>query len=291
MAHPESELLSINPSEIINRLPPDRFSQVCDGFVDFYLPEETLSKTASLLKDGHNVALVTNHQSYFEIETIRYFCQQLNQTSETPIPSLLFYSAPAVQSNIEPLLKLRQPVYQQSGLNLLPIIRDVDRTNKYQDSITPQMSLQTRQSLRFYCETVKKGGCLIISPFESTLQGGRINPMTGQIHGLQPNKEDGLLNLIKKNVFLLPCGIDGSYKVIDPDTHRPSHDFLKSLSHSQPSEKSVTFKIGHLIDPQDPALAGLSSAEIAHQVVLEVAKLISPSAQGAYRQECLDSLK
>jgi len=277
-----------DPSALFKGIPLDRFSQICDNFIDFQVPDETLKETVSVLKKGNNIALVTNHQSYFEIEAIRYFCQRLDEVSDSQISSLLFYSAPAVEANIGILLETRRPVYQQCGLTLLPVIRQVDKTNKYQDNITPEMRLKTRQSLQLYSDTLKQGGCLLVHPFESTLQGGRMNLMTGEMNGLQPNKEDNLINLIKRGFYFLPCGIHGSNKVINPDNNQPSYDFLKALNNIPPLNKPVSFKTGEMISPDSSSISGLPVEQIAHKIVLEIAKLIPPEARGSYRQECPD---
>nr|MCW1948918.1 hypothetical protein [Candidatus Shapirobacteria bacterium] len=242
MASCEKDHLPQNPSKLINGVSMDRFSQVCDNFIDFQVPNQTLEEVSSVLKNGANIALVTNHQSYFEIEAIRYFCQRLNQVSEKPIPSVLFYSAPAVESNTKFLLETRLPIYRQHGLILLPIIRQVDKTNKYQECITPEMRSQTRKSLQLYADTIKQGGCLLIHPFELTLQGGRLNLMTGEINGIQPNKEASLVSLIKSGFYFLPCGVDGSYKVINPDNNQPSCDFIKALNNIPSSNQPVSFR-------------------------------------------------
>lgn len=285
MASPEHQPLS---PELIKQIPVDRFSQACDSFVDFQVPQKTIIETASLLNSGHNIALVSNHQSYFEVEPFRWLCQQIDQVTGKPPSAMLFFSAPAVATNAESFLKIREPVYRSCGLNLLPIVRPADKSNKYKDNITPDMIGRTRQSLQLYAQSVNRGGCLLVCPFESTLQGGRRNLFTGEINGIMPDKENSLISLLKRFSFL-PCGIDGSFQVISPDNHQPSYDFIRALNNITPSVKPVTFKTGEIINPK--SYPSLSPSEMAHYIVLEIAKLVSPEAQGAYRQECTQLLK
>lgn len=279
------EQYQYNQIELLFNLPSAEFSRICDSLVDYQIPQTTLVKTVDILNTGRNIILVTNHQSYFEIETQRYFCQQLNQISEKFINAYLLYSSPAVESNIGGLLRLRDPVYQRSGLNILGIIRESDYQHpKYQKYITPEIESKARTSLRTFTRALRGSGNLIIVPFEATLEGGRINPNTGQVNGMQSvNEETCLDTFIKRNSLLLPCGIDGSYKLINPNSHQPSPDFIQAIF-MHPSKKPVTFKIGDFIDPASQLNLGFTSENITHQTIVEVAKLISPQARGAYSQ-------
>lgn len=263
----------------------EQFSQGCDNLVDYQILQENLDSVVQAINNGRNVVLVTNHQSYFEIETQRYFCQLLNKQLNGELHSYLLYSSPAVAHNIGQLLDLRNKTYLDSGLNLLGVIRSSDLNHSiYSQNITDKMRIDSSVNNRKFFNAVRGEGNLIICPFEKTLEGGRLDE-TGKIKGIQAVDEDSCLSVfINCNCLLLPCGIDGSYKIIDPKTHLPSKELVTSiLSPSlSPKEKMVTFKLGNLIDPASLRDLGLTPKDITHKTIVHVASLLSPEAQGVY---------
>ena len=288
----KEQQVGCNPLELLSRVSSEEFSRVCDSVVDYQISPQLLANTVTAIQDGRIVALVTTHQSYFEIETQRRFCQELNQISSEPIETFLTYSAPAVGSNINKLFELRRPVYDQCHLNMLGIIRSEDRSHiKYKENITPEMEKDHWENAKTLAKALKLGGCLVIVPLEASLNSGRrVNLETDQINGIQATDTDeGLTRMIAKNALLIPCGIDGGYKVIDPKHHLPTEKFINSFVIS-PREKLVTFKANKLIDPfqdyQDKKIPSNCYRKICHQIIMEVANNVSPSARGAYQQFC-----
>jgi len=281
------ERLSPNPVEFLSRISPEKFSQACDSMVDFQVPQELYSKIAdSITKDNRIVTLVTTHQSYFELEAERKFCQELNQVTGEKISSFLIYSAPAVESNIGAIFESRKSVYNDSHLTMLGIVRESDRNHpKYKQKITPKMEEENCSNLKTLVRAMHEGGCLIITPLEGTLNSGRVNLETNKINGIKAtDKDEALTRMVKKNSLIIPCGIDGGYKVIDPDKHQPTPEFIKAFS-SPPSEKLVIFKANKLIDPTKD-YPGQTIPEMCHQIIIEVAKNVSFDARGDYKFFC-----
>lgn len=282
------ESLNFRPVEALDVL-SEAFSQTADSLVDFQIPEGLLHNINNLINNENRlVVLLTNHQSYFELETQRKFCQELSKITpdEKPIDTFLFYSAPAVESNIGPLFDSRRETYKDCHLNMLGVIRDVDRqSGKYSESINPEMEEESLKNQKKYINAIRNGACIIIAPFEATLEGGRINPETGKIKGIQQvNENNCLTSLIKKNAIFIPCGIHGSFNVMNPYNHIPSADFMEAFK-NPPKEKIVTFKAGELIDSALEKEKGKTFEEICHNSIIEVAKLLPPEAQGVYREE------
>jgi len=278
----KSPIESIAQIALIN---PEQFSYGCDSLVDYQVPEMTYLKLSHVLSQGRNVVLLTNHQSYFELETQRHFSQQLKNILGDEFESILLYSAPAVEHNIGPLLQIRNFVYQNSGLNLLGIIRNDDYTNPiYKDWITPEMKKKHKENIKLFNSKLDTGGNLIIFPYESSLEGGRIDPQTQKIKGLQLPKPDCLNVFVNRNALILPCGIDGSYRLINPKTHHPSPELVDSILFNKSQQKLVTFKTGSLIDPQSQKELGFSFQDISQDAIIQVAKLLSPDARGVYSQ-------
>ncbi len=102
----EKESIFKNFFEIANQC-PEQFSIGCDSLVNYQLSTKVIDNITQALDAGRNIVLVTNHQSYFEIETQRHFCSQINQSLGGKLQSYLLYSAPAVARNVGPLLQLR----------------------------------------------------------------------------------------------------------------------------------------------------------------------------------------
>ena len=262
----------------VARNKPDQFSRGCDSLVDYQFSPKTITDVTQFLRDGKNMVLVTNHQSYFEIETLRHFCDLINQSLQGELQAFLLYSAPAVASNIGTLLQLRNETYLSSGLNLLGVIRDSDRVHPvYKYSINEEMEKQDRQSRRTNAKAISGRGNLIISPFEATLKGGRVDLETGKINGMQPSDENCLEPFIKRNFLLLPCGIDGSYHLINPKTHLPSNELIQAITIAPSKNKIVTFNVGDIIDPTPRQLD-------SKKIIIKVAQLLSHDAQGYYSQ-------
>lgn len=257
---------------------PEQFSRGCDSLVDYQFSQENIISIAGALNGGRNIVLVTNHQSYFEIETLRHFCDLINQSMGGNLQAFLEYSAPAVANNVGPLLQIRNEIYLKSGLNMLGIIRNSDRNHPiYKTSISEEMEKQDKQSQRTFARAISGHGNLIISPFEATLEGGRINPDTGKINGMQSVDENRLTPFIKRNFLIIPCGIDGSYHLINPKTHLPSNELIEAITIAPSKNKIVTFKISDIIDSSHQQLS-------TKKIIINVAQLLPRDAQGYYSQ-------
>lgn len=267
---------------------PKQFNRGCDSQVNFQISDKTIDDTAQLLSNDRNVVLVTNHQSYFEIETERYLCDLINYKLGGKLQAFLLYSSPAVSHNVGGLLEARKSEYLESGLNLLGVVRESDYKHEvYQHNITKKMEEESIINNRIFFGAVRRTGNLLICPFEKTLEGGRINPDTGKIKGIQPVDEKSCLSVfINCNCILLPCGIDDSYKVINPGNHhKPSEALFNAVISGIPSQDTTTtFRLGEFIDPISQRALELDNQQITHETIKRVASLISPYAQGVYSQ-------
>lgn len=190
---PKECLSSMNESQLwdkLGRTNHETFGQICDSFVDFQIPQQLLIDTVDTINNGDKVGLVTTHQSFIEVEVERKICEELNNLSSKPIEACLVYSMPAVGTKVNKIFEWRNEVYKNCHLNMIGIIRQIDRDNKdhpeYTESITPEMERRSVDNMKRLSEFLKKGnGCLLIIPFESTLKSGRVNLDTGEINGMQ----------------------------------------------------------------------------------------------------------
>lgn len=273
----------LNKLAQIASISPEQFNYSCDSLVDYQVPQSTYHNLTQILSQGRNVVLLTNHQSYFEIETQRHFSYQLKESLGDQFHSLLLYSAPAVEHNVGSFLKIRNHAYQQAGLSLLGIIRKEDYSHPvYKNNITQEMKAKHRENFKLFENSLNGTGNLFIFPYESSLEGGRLDPVTQKIKGMREADQNCLDVFIKRNIVILPCGIDGSYHLINPTTHHLSQDLISSIIDNKADKKKVTFKVGSLIDPQSQIELGFSYQDINHQAIVEVAKLVTPEARGFY---------
>lgn len=266
-------------SEQILGLSPEQFSHACDNLVNDETSPEIFTDVSEAVDDNRLVVFALTHQSYFDIEIYRHLCEKINQNRQSPIESYLIYSAPAVGINIGGLLKKRDRVYKENHLNMLGIIRDKDRLDpRYKLNITPEMELESEKNKIFYNEKTCKGGCISFIPFEATLQSGRINPDTGIIYGMQEVTNNLLLiSAIRQQALIIPCGIDGSYKAIDPNKHNISDEFRKQ-------NKIITLRTGQPIDLLLPKFQGKRTRDLYHGTTVNIARLVSRPAQGDYQK-------
>lgn len=273
------------PEQSPNKLPPEKFSNICDSLVDYQIPSQLFTDINKYLGDNRFVVFLLTHQSYFDIEACRYICEQLNITIENSVNSYLIYSSPAVGKNIGNLLAERKETYKKCHLNMLGIVRSSDYKNeKYKDHITPEMITTSDTNQKLYNEQTNLGRCISFIPFEASLHSGRINSQTGNINGMKEVTDNLLLiQAIRQKAIIIPCGIDGSYKIVDPDEHKLSPFFYNAIYTRNP-QKVVTLKTGQPIDLLLSEYQEISTRDLYRKVTVEVAKLVSPQAQGEYRK-------
>ena len=278
--------------EVLKTTRPEDFSQAYDSCVDLDLPEQLLKDTITAVNNGEIVGVVIPHQSFGDVEVVRHFCKKINDLSAETIESYEAYSLPAVGVSIKDFFESRRKEYEKENLNMIGVIREIDKDHpKYSKSIDSEMKQKSQEEMRQLVEAFKgdKGFVLFI-PFESTLQSGRTNPETGQIYGMQKvSPEDSLLgNLIKRRkkrkINILPCAIDGGYKILHPGTHSFSPEFIDLLRNKKDSDtKVVTAKASTLINISHPDYLTRSEEEIFTEIVTEIAQNLPPEAHGDYK--------
>jgi len=273
------------PEQPPRQLSPEHFSHVCDSLVDYQIPSQTSTMLGEAIKNNRLVVILLTHQSYFDIEICRYACEQFKNHIGEPTDSYLLYSAPAVGKNIGILLSSRKDVYDNCHLKMLGVVRSSDITSpKYKDEITPEMIETSEINKNLYNKNTSLGGCISFIPFEATLHSGRINELTGKINGMKEvTNNPSLIQAIRQKAIIVPFGIDGSYKIVDPDQNILSNLFYDAIFTRNP-QKVVTAKMGQPIDLLHPEYQGKSTRSIYHLVTVEVAKLVTLEAQGEYRK-------
>jgi len=279
--------------EVLKKTDPLVFSQTCDSFVDLKISKEVLGQTVESINNGEKVGLITTHQSFIEVEVERLICEELNKLSNQPIEACLVYSLPAVGTKVSKIFEWRNEVYKKCHLNMVGIIRQIDRDNKdhpeYTKSITPEMEQLSRDNMGRLAKLLKGDqGCLFIIPFESTLKSGRINPETGEIYGMQQVLPDISLigRMIDKKNKVIPCGIHGGYQLLDPTHQTFTPRFIDAVYNQRlDNDKIITVVANEMIDIST-TYPDRDRSQIFHDIIIRTAKNIPPIARGCYNQFC-----
>jgi len=273
----------------VARNKPKQFNLACDSQVDFQISEHTKDKIVQLLVNGRNVGIVTNHEGYFEIEIQRYLCSLFNNQLGGNLKAFLLYSSPAVGHNVGGLLEARKPEYIESGLNLLGVVRESDYKHEvYKHNINQKMEEESAINNRIFFGALRGTGNLFFIPFEKTLEGGRIDPNTGKIKGIQSVNEKTCLSVfINCNCVLIPGGNDKTNEVINTNNHhKPSKNLLNAVISGVPSKNTTaTFcLVNSFFDSISLRDLGQDNQKITHEIILEIARSISPEGRGVYSQ-------
>ena len=279
--------------EVLKNTRPEDFSKAYNSCVEFSISEKIVKDIANSVGNGEVVGIVISHQSFGDVEVVRHFCEKINEVSSPQIVKAYeAYSMPAVGS-IQGFFDYRKEEYQKTHLNMLGLIRSIDYSHpKYQKNITPEMETIAKENLIELFKAFKsKEGSLFFIPFESTLKSGRTNPETGQIYGMQEvSPQDSLLgNLFqkrkKRKIKILPCGIDGGYNILHPETHLFDPNFINLLKNKKSlSTKIVTTKATKLIDISSPTYLKKNEEEIFIEIVTNIAQNLSLEARGDYKE-------
>jgi len=277
--------------------------------IEFDISDELLNKINDSINENRLVVFVGNHQSYFETEVWALISKRLSRMSPKFDGIYLTYSEPATNSNVGEFLEKRNQYYIENKLYLLPVIREIDRTDpRYKDLITPEMEERNSISRSKLAHARKTNRAIVALP-EGHLTGGRINQETGKIFGIQKAMDKTFLNIVFKEnniedeeesrfkkivkttktkfsrlihkTVLVPIGIDGSYKVLssEPNNYKFSKKiplFLKN------KEKPVTVRAKKIIPATEYTSLDGNVVEIIMDI--EVAPLVSFDAQGIHQR-------
>lgn len=273
------------PEQSSKKLSPEQFSHVCDSLVDYQIPSTLFGYVNDALENNRLIVFLLTHQSYFDIEACRNICEHVNQTSKNSVNSYLMYSSPAVGKNIGGLLVERKEIYDNCHLIMLGVVRGSDKKHeKYKDQITQEMIDESDVNDKLYNEKTSQGRCIAFIPFEATLHSGRINKETGEINGMKEVTDNPkLIQAIRQKAIIIPCGIDGSYKIVDPDENELSNLFYDAIFTRNP-QKVVTLKMGQPIDLSLPEYQGTPTRKLYKLATTKVAGLVSRRAQGDYQK-------
>jgi hypothetical protein len=127
----------------------------------------------------------------------------------------------------------------------------------------------------------------IVLPAEATVQGGRINPATGEIFGMQVFTPKAIrqalrtVTITNENGILIPIGISAGYKVLNSETNGIT--LPATLVGFGASNKVImTVHIGNPIIYKKGDIRNLDSEDLDYDIGTKIAQMLEPHERGVY---------
>ena len=136
-------------------------------------------------------------------------------------------------------------------------------------------------------EAAKKKRKGIVLPAEATVQGGRINPETERIYGMQvftPGAINQALRMVPKeneHGILIPVGVSAGYKVLNSETNEITLPAtMVGLGASK--QAIMTVHVGNPIIYRKGDVRNLDSADLDYDIGTTIAQMLEPHERGVY---------
>jgi len=238
-------------------------------------PGHVLNAVNSAIKEGKMPFLVANHQSLADGVALSTLTSQLGIGFNVPVAASIDEGQQGIL--IQAVNEYVNPVLARRNLFTFPIVTDGDVEKR------GMAKRANGQGLSQLLNTALEGRGFAMFP-EATVSGGRTNEHGG-IYGLMvPPSPRTFTRWVEKFArhgkypFVVPVGIDGSYKVFNPDTNTFPGKILPMLIGNKPIVKMGTVAVGGII-PFDDIGTGKETDDFFME---KISKLLPPSARGAY---------
>ncbi|MEK7070665.1 MAG: hypothetical protein AAB966_02560 [Patescibacteria group bacterium] len=233
-----------NPNAIVER---------SSKLYDVKDPHHSIPRLGRLIITHKKIPVVyLSHQSHADALVVGRITDKLRRASrmngQDNLRGLYLPMASSVVTGdqspeVADLYRLFTPVLEEKGLYLKSVIREQDRKRYDHQG-------QSHQAMKELLEAPNQGFGIAIFP-EGTVEGGRTT--LDEVNGLQPIQENTLMHrFIRKypdRVVLLPVAIDGGYKIVDPNTYRPTEEAMRQVLEGDSSQIQpiATATIGDLV--------------------------------------------
>lgn len=127
----------------------------------------------------------------------------------------------------------------------------------------------------------------IVLPAEATVQGGRINPETGEIFGMQVFTPRAIrqalrtVTIANDNGILIPVGISAGYKVLNSETNGITLS-ATMVGFGVSKQAIMTVHIGSPIIYKKGEIRNLDSEELDYNIGTTIAQMLEPHERGVY---------
>lgn len=253
---------------------------------------ETIEKYAS----NSGFVIVQNHTSNADILAVNLLANRITQRVNKVVPE-----EKKMGGFIEPFA-LSLPEKSQGEMSkfyaeVLPLIRrlrvETDPTPTLNDVLHRRIKTYEQYvdshngSMRRMKEATAEERKGIVLPAEATVQGGRINPDTEDIYGMQvftPGAiRQALRNVTQENDYgiLIPVGVSAGYKVLDSETNGITLPAtLVGLGASK--QVIMTVHVGEPIIYKKSDIRGLVSESLDYDIGTTIAQILEPQERGVY---------
>jgi hypothetical protein len=130
----------------------------------------------------------------------------------------------------------------------------------------------------------------VILPAEATVQGGRIDPGTGDVYGMQvftPNSVKlALYSVTEANDYgiIIPTAVSYGYKVLNSETNGIT--LPATVVGLTPIKQAImTVHVGEPIIYKKSDIRGLNSDELNYLVATTIAQMLEPQERGVYSSQ------
>lgn len=259
----------------LRREPATVVSRIADLF-DLQDPNDAIGKMRTAIHAGKMPMIVVNHQSLADGPALSAITTQLKIGFNLPVAASIDVGLQGML--VQSVNSCIDPVLAQRNLFTVPIITggDVEKREMVKGSTGLSELLKTAHSGRGFA----------MFP-EATVTGGRTNG-NGEINGLvKPSNPNVFTKWVERfakqgaDPVVLPVGIDGSYKIFDPNTYSFPNYILRMLVGYDQPKKIGTITLGNLIP-----FSEIGVGEQTDDFFMErIARLLPQHAHGAYRSE------
>lgn len=243
------------------------------------------------ISEGYVPVLYSNHQSWYDGLPLARLTSRLLEISNASNRKIngfmLLVAASLPNGEQDPTLKRAYDFLtgkmEEGGITPLPYVRPKDE-KKYG---------MTNNKMAFMIKAMNgfKNGMGMAMFAEGSVEGGRKNG-TGGINGMRYFEEgtleviNTLLKRLGKKALFVPIGLSGSYKVLSPDTKRPTMAAIMAI-YGLGNLKLVNMRVGNPIGSDDLSYCEGSSGQMNLVLAKEVAELLPEEERGVFRKRRL----
>ncbi len=259
------------------------YRQLYEGNIE----QSTLDFLHAKHEKGYTTFVYANHTSHIDSIALSFVAEPICQRLQ--LSSLLAPGAVSMEGAqgkaIKEFFSKAATLLDNHHIEYVPVARPKDR-EKYGIEFDNKRQL----NLMLHARTNNRG--IAMTP-EGTVTGGRLNPLTNSIYGLQePDKETmRLISLIAKynKVVFLPVGIVGSQTIFSADGLFPTPELLRELFKYESRMNNVhqlaQLNVGVPFTTDDLVEVNIdtqNSQELTTYLMEKLVDLTPPKFHGAY---------
>lgn len=242
-------------------------------------------------KRGDIIVALSNHQGHTDAFTAALAINTLRAISNPEDPlsqKFAIIIASTIESGKQGRMiqrgfeVTRDNLFAPNNIGTIPYTRKKDM-EKY------EIPSNIREYTAALNAAIAEGTDLFVFP-EASVQGGRTNPKTGKIYGIQPFLEEtvvtSLINRARRHgrgITLVPIGSHGPFHLLNPDTNQPGKEgWLAVAGLGKPDLIQVRFGMPFTGEDLKRKIPNLEPSAVNDFVIYQFMQLTPQEAHGAY---------